>query len=373
MKPTLLFYGPSSQAPDLVARSWVLAGHLSAVFDVVLVTDSARSAGTTTSPAVEVVRLPDVGPSRTRLLLDTFFLCAPAVVLTELFPFGHQTLTGEILPMLEYAAAARRRPLVVCSVLDVPERSGRSRKEDDSAALMADAFYDAILLHTDPRLATVEEAFGPRMAMRIPVMHTGLVTPGAFAARVPPDRGGIVVSAGCGRDGAPLFRAAIEAHALSSGARPPMRIVTGPQLPEDQAAALHALAAPYPDITIEAGVFAQRPLLASAALSISQCEYHTALDVLQSGVAAVVVPATDGGDHAQCTRADRLEALGVCRVLPRRALTGPRLAMEIAAARVVPPTAVKLNTDGAVETTRIVARLSQFRERWMRPSMASAS
>jgi predicted glycosyltransferase len=373
MKPTLLFYCQPSPDPDRLIRSWVLAHNLSAMFYVVLVTGGELPAGMTPPPAVEVIRLPDGAPSaRARLVLDTFFLKEPTVVLTELFPFGHQAFTAEIQPMLEYAAAARRRPLVICSIPDPPQRTGRKGKDDGSAARVADALYDAILLHTDPRLATVEEAFGSRVAVRVPVMHTGLVTAPPFISRTAPDRRGIVVSAGSGRTGAPLFRAALEAHALSPAAtRPPMRIVTGPHLPADQHVALQLLAAPFPDLTIEDSAPARRALLASAALSISQCGYHTALDVLQARVPALVVPVVSARDYAQRSRADRLGALGALRVLVPGELTGSRLAIEIAATPAVPRTAVDLNTDGAIETMRVITHLWQLLES-RRHFMASA-
>lgn len=201
MKPTLLFYCEPSQNPDQSIGSWAVAHALSPTFHVVLVTGGEPPAGMEARPAIDVVRLPppERGPadtgmvwphgwppgsaraSRTRILLDTFFLSEPAVVVTELFPFGHEAFTDEILPMLEYAAAARRRslagaaprrPLVICSLPEMPDRARRNRTDDDRARQFADSFYDAILVHRDPRLATFDEAFGPRTEMRVPATQT---------------------------------------------------------------------------------------------------------------------------------------------------------------------------------------------------------
>lgn len=186
MKPTLLFYCQPSRETDPLAGSWAVAHSFSPTFHVVVVTGSEPPAGITAQPAIDVVRLPppehvpaDPGmewrhrwpassarESRTRILLDTFFLDEPAVVVTELFPFGHEAFRDEILPMLEYAAAARRRPLVISSVPDMPDRASLNRKDDDQVRQFADRFYDAILVQSEPRLATFEEALGQRTSVR---------------------------------------------------------------------------------------------------------------------------------------------------------------------------------------------------------------
>ena len=393
MKPTLLFYCQHLQDLDHLVRSWALADALSPIFDVILVSDGEPPAGMKRPTNIEVVTLPPLAhsasdtsmtrrdgwlfpgarASRARLLLDSFFLREPAVVVIELFPFGHATFTHEILPMLEYAAAARRRPLVVCSLPDPLEGAGRNQRHEDRARQIADDYFDAVLVHTDPRLATLADTFKPRSALRLPVIYTGLVPSRPSLTRHTAKRTGIIVSAEDGRAGGPLFRAAIEAHALCPTAdRQPMRIVTGPLLPDDEDAALRWQAMAYPDVTIERCVAALCPLLTSAALSISQCGYHTALDVLQARVPGLVVPRADGREDGERARASRLEALGALRVLDPELLTGRRLAIEILAARTFTPAQVALDLDGAEETARVITRL------WTSPmsrrrSLASAS
>ncbi len=57
--------------------------------------------------------------------------------------------------------------------------------------------------------------------------------------------------------------------------------------------------------------------MANSAVSVSQCGYNTAMDILRSGVASVVVPFADNGDDEQMKRARRLEKVGVLRVLEK--------------------------------------------------------
>ena len=384
MKSSLLFYCQHSMGLGHLVRSWAIADALSSTFDVVFVTGGEPPTGMPPPPNIEVVTLPaleqttagaivtrqagwsvaDAQARRARLLLDTFFISEPAVVLIELFPFGRAKFTNEILPMLEYAAAARRRPLVVCSLRDLLAGGRRNQQEhDDRAQQIADTYFDAVLVHADPRLATLEETFKPRTPLRVPVTYTGFVmSPPANPALYATDRSGIVVSAGGGRVGGPLFRAAIDAHGSSPAAeRLPMRIVAGPFLPEHEYDALMSQAAGFADVTIERSVPTLRPLLGAAALSISQCGYNTALELLQTGVPALVVPFAEGREDEQRARAARLEALGALRMLDPGALTGARLAREISATRAFSPQPLAVSMDGARETLRVVSRLSEFR------------
>jgi predicted glycosyltransferase len=389
MKPALLFYCQHSMGLGHLVRSWAIADALSSAFHVVLVSGGEPPTGMRPPANIDVVTLPaleqttagtivtrqagwtvaDVQASRARLLLDAFSVSQPAVVLIELFPFGRAKFTNEILPMLERAAAARHRPLVVCSLRDLLAGGRRNQQQHDyRAQQIAEAYFDAVLVHADPRLATLEETFKPRTALHVPVVYTGFVTPRPSAATVSTtNRSGILVSAGGGRVGGPLFRAAVEAHALCPPDRVPMHIVTGPFLPGDQYDALRSQAMRHANLTIDRSVPALGPLLRSAALSISQCGYNTALDLLQARVPALVVPFAEGREDEQRARAGRLQALGALRVLDSDVLTGSRLAIEIAATRGFVPAPIALDLDGADETLRVITRLWESRESGVAP------
>ena len=48
-------------------------------------------------------------------------------MITEQFPFGRTRLRFELLPLLEAARAAAKRPLIACSVRDVVRRARPER------------------------------------------------------------------------------------------------------------------------------------------------------------------------------------------------------------------------------------------------------
>ena len=92
---------------------------------------------------------------------------------------------------------------------------------------LAAELLDAVLVHSDPRFARLEDTFGA--SLRVPVHYTGFVTgPVPAPARREPV---IVVSAGGGRVGEPLLRAAIEA--APDDVR--LRVITGPLFPRTPA------------------------------------------------------------------------------------------------------------------------------------------
>jgi predicted glycosyltransferase len=94
--------------------------------------------------------------------------------------------------------------------------------------------------------------------------------------------------------------------------------------------------------------------MAAARLSISQCGYNTALDVVRAGVPALVVPFAERGETEQMDRARRLAALGVLRVLPADRLNDIALARAIEESMAFRPAACSLDLDGANRTARLL-------------------
>ena len=98
----------------------------------------------------------------------------PAAVLVELFPFGRAKFARELVPLLEAARAAGA--LTACSLRDIlVSRRADQQAFDDRAAALANAHLDAVLVHSDPGFARLEETFAPRRPLRVPVHYTGFV------------------------------------------------------------------------------------------------------------------------------------------------------------------------------------------------------
>src|SRR6185436_14241601 len=137
---------------------------------------------------------------RRQEILRVYRALRPRVVVVELFPFGRKKLGPELMPLLEDAwADGPARPLIVCSLRDLLVRRGeRQRAHDERALSVANQFFDAVLVHADPRFARLEETFEPAPALRVPVLYTGFVRESSPADALRPIRPGrrILVSAG---------------------------------------------------------------------------------------------------------------------------------------------------------------------------------
>jgi predicted glycosyltransferase len=378
--PTVLFHCQHSLGLGHLVRSFALAGALAERFRVVVLSGGRLPRGVAVPPGVELVSLPPIGmtvdgvlvsedrrrsASRALELRHDQILAAhdalrPEVVLVELFPFGRKKFAREILPLLH--AARDSGALTLCSLRDILVSSKRDQLgHDERASRVANEFFDAVLVHSDPRFARLEESFRPETPLRVPVHYTGFVVPDAHAHALAPTpaesiRPRVVVSAGGGRYGGELLRAAADAHRLAlADAGIDVRLIAGPFLPDSDWHALREAARGRRGLDVRRSVPDLRAEFQTAAASVSQCGYNTALDVLRTGVPSLMVPFAAGREDEQTRRAQRLGTLGAVRVLPAERADGATLAREISELVRFRPAPVQLDLRGAQKTALFVA------------------
>ena len=177
----------------------------------------------------------------------------------------------------------------------------------------------------------------------------------------------MLVSAGGGRVGGPLLRAAAEAHVLLE--RVETTIVAGPFLP---ACEWRSLPRGVPGLRVRRAVADLSAELGAPTVSVSQCGYNTALDVLRSGLPALFVPFAAAGEDEQTRRAERLARIGVARTLPPAKLDGPRLAAEIDSLLQFRPQPFELDLGGGAASARILESLVRDRAGLFRHAVACA-
>ena len=344
-RPPLLFYCQHSVGLGHLTRSYALCAHLAEWFRVVLVCGGSLPREIDPPAGVEIVPLPPLGINsgarfvshdprftverawtvRGELLLRTLRALRPAVVFVELFPFGRAKFARELVPLLELAR--EDGAMTACSLRDILV-TGRDDQagHDERACRLANAHLDAVLVHSDSRVARLEETFGHADRLTVPIRYTGFVVAGRRlrpAAREPR----VVVSAGGGLVGEPLLRAAIEAPRIGTGV--PMRAIAGPLMPQDGFERLRAQADGVRDLELVRSVPDLSSELAGAAAAVSQAGYNTTLEIVRAGVPALAVPYATPEEDEQLRRARRLERLGLLRVLEPDRLEPAVLAAEI--------------------------------------------
>ncbi|MGX9981349.1 glycosyltransferase [Methylobacterium fujisawaense] len=313
-----------------------------------------RIAGTEFSTLLE----PDGRPAepallarRSALMIETVTAFAPDAVITELFPFGRRALAHEFLALVDAARAGRPRPLVLASVRDILVASTKPARIAEAHARVAD-LYDAVLVHGDPALVPLDASWPVDAATAAKVRYTGYVDEGTVA---PPAirRAGVLVAAGSGPAGLVLLGAAAEA----ARQRPDLgwRILAGHGVPE---AALSGIGRDLPPGVLGRARPDYRALLAGAAVSVSQCGYNTAIDLLATGTPAVLVPFEAGVETEQRLRAACLAARGLARVLPESELTAQTLVQAVEAQAAAPvPGPHGIDIAGARRTVELVESL----------------
>lgn len=376
-RPALLFYCQHSLGLGHAVRSFALAAALAKHFRVVVACGGELPDSIAPPDDVEVVVLPPLGASRDgqlisrgrfsldgarrrrrALLLNTFHGLSPRVLVIELFPFGRRKFADELVPLLEAAAVAAPRVLVVSSVRDIlVGRQPDQQAHDTLSCVLANRYFDAALVHSDPRFARLDESFRPSIPLEVPVFHTGFVVPDRDGRARPARERCVLVSVGGGLVGEPLLRAALDARPLlPQDLR--LDLVAGPFLPEAAWRSLEASARMLEGVRLRRFVADLTAELGTAAASVSQCGYNTALDLLRAGVPALVVPFSEGREDEQTRRARRLERLGAVRVLAPERLDASTFAREVQELLRFRPRPPELDVDGARASARLLARLT---------------
>ncbi len=386
---TVLFHCQHSMGMGHLVRSLTLAKSMAKNFNVVLLNGGELPEGMNFPSEIEVIHLPPIGQridhslysinpqfsleearaKRLEQILNVFKSLQPAALFIELFPFGRKKFINELLPLLETAnQVGNARPITVCSLRDILVGNRKDQQQHENrAALLANRYFDAVLMHADHQFAQLEETFQPRIPLETPVIYTGFVvkerlrTADVQVNYLQSDT--VLFSAGGGRFGFDIFQRAAEiSPMLWENHRLNTKIVAGPFLPEDELIVLRKKAAEIPSLSVVKFVPDLFQELRTARASVSQCGYNTTMDLLQAKIPSLVVPFADGEEDEQLMRARRLKKLGQLQILESRYLNPATLLTAIEDLLDFHPTATELGLTGAEKTGEILQQLIESRE-----------
>ncbi|MBL8241574.1 MAG: hypothetical protein JNM66_29385 [Bryobacterales bacterium] len=376
MKPKVLFYCQHVLGMGHMVRSREIVRGLGD-FDVCFVNGGEPVDGFAFPDCVRVVQLPPirsdaafagidaseaVKQERRDLLLTLLEREDPAVLIIEMFPFGRRKFAFELVPLLEEIAQRGRRCLVVSSVRDILVGKRDQARHEEQACRQLNQFFDLVLVHSDPAFQALDETFLRASDLRCPVRYTGFVTeplPAAEPAGRTSTEPLLIASAGGGRVGFSLLASAIQVSRVLATATPhQLRVYSGPYLPDEEFDQLVQLAVGAPWVRLER--FATRFVeeLASADLLISMAGYNTCMNILSTGVRALVQPFTGNGNEEQTIRAVKLERLGLLGVLRDEDMAPGRFSARIRSALLQPRRtgASALDLNGVAHTAELLSR-----------------
>ena len=308
--------------------------------------------------------LDQVKAERQKRLFSLFEQEKPDLFLIELYPFGRKAFRFELDPIL---MALEEKILpgcpVICSVRDILVEKDDNGKHESRVVETLNRYFDAVLVHADPELVTIDETFDRFEEIKIPVDYTGYIAPelSPGAGRKIRDQLGIaddeiliVASAGGGNVGAPLLQAVMEAfYRLEAKNRCYLEIFSGPFLDQSEFELLKKKAGNNVQVERFTADFVSH--LAAADLSVSMGGYNTTMDILAAKVPALVWPFSQ--NREQRLRAGRLADLGVIGVLENEELQPDRLAgiMDQWIAESRRPN-IHLNLNGAANTAQWIEK-----------------
>jgi predicted glycosyltransferase len=294
---------------------------------------------------------------RRNLILETFQSFAPDIVLVELYPFGRGRFHSELEPLLK--CAKEHGAKVACSVRDILTKREDQEAFERKVVKRMNRFFDLLLIHSDPDFQRLDDTFTRLDDILAEKTYTGFVVP-----KVTPEtrENGptIIASIGGGRFGHELAEAvALTAPLLAERIPHQIELYTGPFCPEDVADRLRQLAHGHSNIKVEKFCPDLHQKLVSADLSISMGGYNTIMNVIATGVPAMIMGCTNNGGMDQVPRAEKLARLGVVDVIRPEDLEPATFAEKIIDSLNKEPTSVSLDINGVTATMRALSELTE--------------
>jgi len=289
--------------------------------------------------------------TRRDTLLAAFAEDAPDVVVIEGFPFARRAFAFELDPLVAAARAAGAR--VVSSVRDVIVMRDDPARQRAAIQRVREGF-DAVLVHGDPDFIPFSASFPPAAEIADRISYTGYVADPSSVDTDAPE-GEVLVSAGGGVAGAALMHTALAARLAGCLADAPWRLLAGMNLPEPELARLRGEAPA--GVAIEQFRADFPALLRRCRVSVSQCGYNTALDLVAARAPAVLVPFAAENETEQLIRAEHMAARGAAVLVREAALSPASLGAAIERAASRRPRPLEIDTTGACRSAEIIAAL----------------
>ncbi len=255
----------------------------------------------------------DIRSQRRSLILESFLAFRPDVLITELFPFGRKQFRFELMPLLDLIKDSRTGTKVICSLRDILVEKRDQAEYEEGVLKVLNAHYHHLMVHSDPRIMTLDETFDRVKDIAVPLDYTGFIARKRATGRKRSAEKIIIVSSGGGKVGVELLDASISALKRLPGMNVRLRIFIGPFMENGDREKLTALSSDDSRISMEPFSLDFLDELSHSDLSVSMAGYNTCMDVLSAGVPAFVYPFPQ--NREQMMRARKFEKLGFFNIL----------------------------------------------------------
>ncbi|MGL5940281.1 MAG: glycosyltransferase family protein [Waterburya sp.] len=302
------------------------------------------------TPVDDSLTMSELETIRTKILLDTCDRFQPDILIIELFPFGRRRFSFELIPLIEKAKAMGTK--IVSSVRDIVVTKQNQQRHEEKVCRLINKYFDMLLIHGDPNFVKLNLSFSRVNDLTCPVHYTGYVVQPLPQPQPIANKPLILVSVGGGRFGHDLLECvACTAPILKEQIPHHLQVFTGAFSPDEVLVKLQQITKNLDNITIERYTPNFLNYMQQADLSIGMSGYNTTMNILSTGVKAMMMAFQGNNDKEQETRLKKLDNLGRVKMIQPEDLQPEKFAEQIIDYLGQTPSNLTLNLNG-VDNTR---------------------
>ena len=231
-------------------------------------------------------------------------------LIVELFPFGRNNFHDEIVSLIQKIKSKNPTIKVLCSIRDILIDRKDPEKRDEAYAEVINAYFDYVLVHSDPQYIKFDESFSAVDLIKDKIVYTGYVTEGkCFTNQYTGN--GVLVSMGGGAISREIVEVFLPVAQLLT--EYDFHFITGPYTSEDIKSRLVSMSTTHANIVLKPFTDHFESVLSQAALSVSLGGYNTVMNILNTRTRAIILPYKDTVEQGM--RVGVLQKSGFLRVL----------------------------------------------------------
>ncbi|MGB3755997.1 MAG: glycosyltransferase [Rivularia sp. (in: cyanobacteria)] len=311
--------------------------------------------------------LAEVQEFRKKKLLQIADVFQPDVLMIELFPFGRGKFAFELIPLLKKLQASEKPVQIISSLRDIVVTKTNQEKYEEKVCRLMNQYFDMLLIHGDSNFVPLDESFSRLKDIQCETKYTGYVVQKSdFNPElttqdqevIESEQPLILVSVGGGRFGHELIDCVIASADILKHKLPHhIQIFTGPFAPEDKFQTWQKNTEHKKNIQVNRYTHNLLNYMQKADLSISMSGYNTTLNVMTTGVRAMILPFKGNDDQEQRIRASKLDQLGVVKMLDDSDLQPEIFSTKVIDYLVTEPKKIKFDANGVENTAALVKNL----------------
>ena len=266
---------------------------------------------------------------RSNLLLELFIKINPDILIIEMYPFGRRSIELELKNLLIQVKNINQNIFIFSSVRDILIKKKKISRYKEMLTKF-NKYFDYVLVHSDEKIISFDNTFPFTNKIQTKIFHTGYVVDSLNSSNFERRNKEIIVSAGGGAVGKQILKTAILSREKTIVKDYKWRILVGINESKVTIKELQSLANKnHGNISIEKAHPNLHNVLAQSELSISQGGYNTMLDIISSGIKAVVIPFNEKNSSDQPLRASLFKKYFNIEVLDEKKLNVNNLANSI--------------------------------------------